>query len=113
MSAQISMASRTFEDSHVHDYWSTPPHGWIKINCDASRCQAMKLSGMVDIFRNHEDGLVGGSSSSRFTSSADLAEASEIRMGVLAVVYKGLKSMIIEFDNEGLANRLSRHCHSV
>ncbi|KAK8687267.1 hypothetical protein V6N13_086092 [Hibiscus sabdariffa] len=49
------------------------------------------LSGMVAIFRNHAGCLVGGSSSSCFTSSVALAEASAIRMGVLAVVEKGLK----------------------
>ncbi|KAK8663373.1 hypothetical protein V6N13_083195 [Hibiscus sabdariffa] len=50
MSAQFSMASRTFEGPHVHDCWSPPPHGWIKINCDVSRSQATKLFGMVAIF---------------------------------------------------------------
>ncbi|KAK8711752.1 hypothetical protein V6N13_147019 [Hibiscus sabdariffa] len=113
MSAHISMAVSSFEGSHVHDCWSPPPYGWVKINCDASRCQATKLSVMTAIFRNHEGYLVGGLSSSCFTSSACLVEASAIRMRVPTVVNKGFKSVIIKSDNKGLINRLSNYYHSV
>ncbi|KAL4367556.1 hypothetical protein GQ457_05G010050 [Hibiscus cannabinus] len=113
MEANAFMAPITRGGSHDHECWVPPSHGWIKINCDASRSQATKFSGIAALFRNHEGRLVGGSASSCFTNSVDLAEAYAIRMGVLDAVDKGFKSVIIESDNQGLINRLSKCSHSM
>ncbi|KAK9002767.1 hypothetical protein V6N11_060348 [Hibiscus sabdariffa] len=107
MSTHVSMAPMTFGGSHVNDRWSPPRL------MDGSRSTAMRREAKLALIRNHEGHLVGGSSSSCLTNSVDLAEACAIRMGVMAAVDKGFKSMIIESDNLGLVNRLRSCSHSM
>ncbi|KAL4332119.1 hypothetical protein GQ457_07G022500 [Hibiscus cannabinus] len=99
------------KENNVKDHvptpqWTPPPLGSIKINCDASFDVGSSLASAAAILRDNKGHLIGGISKCFRASSAGMAEAIALRLGMTQALKEGFSSIVMESDNAGLISRL-------
>ncbi|CAL8169165.1 unnamed protein product [Prunus armeniaca] len=98
----------------IHESWSPPPHGWCKINIDASWDKSSSNSGLGCVIRDDGCNFRGGSGDYRLSASVIEAEAHAALMGVTLAADLGVQQVIVETNSKVLLqNIIGGSCKSV
>ncbi|KAI5348546.1 PREDICTED: Reverse mRNAase zinc-binding domain [Prunus dulcis] len=98
----------------IDESWSPPPHGWCKINIDASWDKTSSKSGLGCVIRDDGCNFRGGSGSYRLSASVIETEAHAALMGVSLAADLGVQQVIVETDSKVLLqNIIGGSCKSV
>ncbi|KAL4346325.1 hypothetical protein GQ457_17G004530 [Hibiscus cannabinus] len=110
MNSRFSQQESGFSHCHVPPTvlsWSTPPSGFLKINCDAAYDRKNGYVAVACIARDEQGQIIKGENCTLSSWSVSIAEAIAIRKGVMLAINEGWEKVIFESDNLGVINGIN------
>ncbi|KAL4379350.1 hypothetical protein GQ457_02G009300 [Hibiscus cannabinus] len=88
-------------------FWTKPPLGVLKVNCDAAFDRSIGSAAIACVVRDDSGCIIKGEICSFPSRSVSAAEAIAIRKGVLMAISEGWEKVIFESDNIGVINGIN------